>query len=258
MTRVPAPTPWLVWHRPNPEARLRLFCFPYAGGGALIFRTWPDGLPQTVEVCAVQPPGRETRLKEPPFTQLPPLVQALAPVLRPYLDKPFAFFGHSMGAIISFELARHLRREPGPQPLQLFVSGRRAPQVPDTDDLTYNLPEPEFMEELRRLNGTPQAVLEHPELMKLMIPTLRADFELIQTYAYTPEPPLDCPLSVYGGLQDEDVSREHLEGWREQTTAAFVSRMFPGDHFYLHTSQQLLLRTLSQELHQLVTTISPS
>jgi medium-chain acyl-[acyl-carrier-protein] hydrolase len=235
----------------NPQARLRLFCFHYAGGGPLIFRKWPDMLPSFVEVCPVQLPGRGSRLREPHFRQLMPLVEAVAENLQPYFDKPFAFFGHSMGAMISFELTRHLRREQGASPLQLFVSGRRAPQLPDTDPPTYDLPEKEFVEELRRLNGTPREALEHPELMQLVLPTIRADFSVCQTYVYTPEPPLNCPISAFGGLQDKDVGREKMEGWREQTNASFRLRMLPGDHFFLNTATDLLLHALTRDLAHL-------
>ncbi len=175
---------WLRSPKPNPQASLRLFCFPYVGGGALIFRTWPNSLPATAEVCPVELPGRGTRLKETPFTRLLPLVQALAQALLPHLDKPFAFFGHSMGALISFELTRQLRRLYGLVPLHLFVSAHRAPQLPDPDPPIHTLPEAEFMEELRCLNGTPKEVLEQPELMELMLPILRADFALCETYIY--------------------------------------------------------------------------
>jgi medium-chain acyl-[acyl-carrier-protein] hydrolase len=124
---------WVLCPKPNPQARLRLFCFPYAGGGASRFRLWPDFLPPEVEVCAIQYPGREARLGESPFTQLSPLVQTLASALRLYLNLPFVFFGHSLGALACFELARQLRRQGQPEPLHLFVSGRRAPQVPNPD-----------------------------------------------------------------------------------------------------------------------------
>lgn len=242
---------WLIFPRPNPHASLRLFCFPYAGGSTLIFRKWRDALPSSVELCSVELPGRSTRLRESAFTTLGPLVEAVSQAISPYLDKPFAFFGHSMGAIVSFELARHLRRERGALPARLFISGRRAPQIPDDDPPTYNLPEPEFIEELRRLNGTPREILEHPELMQLILPLLRTDFAVCQTYVYTPEPPLNCPISVFGGLQDDPVKRSDLEAWREQTTAAFSLRMFPGDHFFLQTAAPTFLRTLAGELSEL-------
>src|ERR1051325_10798789 len=211
MTRAPASDPWITIAGPNPQAGMRLFCFPYAGGSSLIYRQWHESLPYDVEVCLVQLTGRGSRLMETPYKRVGPLVEAVAGAIQPLLDRPFAFFGHSMGAIICFELARHLRRQrPDTQPAYLFVSGRRAPQFPDTDRVTYDLPEPELIAELRRLHGTPQEVLEHPELMRLMLPLLRADFELVQTYEYTPEPPLGCPIAVFGGLQDYEVPRESL------------------------------------------------
>jgi medium-chain acyl-[acyl-carrier-protein] hydrolase len=151
------------------------------------------------------------------------MVKSISEVIEPHLDKPFAFFGHSMGAMISHDLARALRRKYGVEPVHLFVSGRRAPQMPRTRKTTYDLPEPEFIEELRRLNGTPQEVLDQPELMQLMIPLLRADFSVCQTYQYEPEPPLTCPITVFGGLEDE-TTREELVGWRAQTSAACTSR----------------------------------
>jgi medium-chain acyl-[acyl-carrier-protein] hydrolase len=243
---------WVSFIKPAPSARLRLFCFPYAGGGSMIFRKWADGLPPMVEICALRLPGREGRLSEKPFTSLLPLVRTINQVLEPYLDKPFAFFGHSMGAVIGFECARLLQSERGIEPSHLFVSGRRAPQYPDDDRNTYALPEREFVEELRRLNGTPKDVLDHPELMEMMIPLLRADFSVCQAYEHTPGPPLNCPITAYGGLSDTGVTRETLEGWREHTTSTFILRMLEGDHFFLHSSQSLLLRVLSQDLHKLI------
>lgn len=242
---------WVKFPKPNPQAKLRLFCFPYAGGGALSFRAWQDSLPHTVEVCPIELPGRGTRLLEPPFTRLEPLTQEIAHALLPHLDKPFAFFGHSMGGLVSFELARLLCREYGSSPVHLFVSCRRAPQVPDPNPPIHTLPEPEFLEELRRLNGTPEAVLENTELMQLLLPILRADFEVIETYVYAPEPPLECGITAFGGLQDRKVSYDDLEVWREQTSDSFSVQMLPGDHFFINSSQPLLLQALSRKLHHL-------
>ena len=250
MTSVPLSLPWLTCLKPNPRARLRLFCFPYAGGSSSVFRKWQDGLPLDVEICPVQPPGRGGRLRETPFTRVGPLVADCAQALMPFFDKPFAFFGHSKGAIVAFELARWLRRMGHSQPVILLVSGRRAPQFPDKVSHTYKLPDADFIAELRRLNGTPKEVLEHPEMMALFLPLLRADFELIQTYNYAPEPALACPIAAFGGLGDEVGSGACLEAWREQTTGRFSLHMLPGDHFFLHTARPLLLETVARRLNE--------
>jgi medium-chain acyl-[acyl-carrier-protein] hydrolase len=248
MTTATGFDPWIAFRKPNPQARLRLFCFPYAGTGASVFRTWSHGLPADVEVCPVQLPGRGTRLIETPFTQLAPLAQALAQALVPLLDKPFAFFGHSLGALVGFELARQLRRQSGVQPVLLFISADRAPQILHLDRPIHALPEGELLAELRRLNGIPGKVSEDAELMQIMLPVLRADLAVYETYVYSTEPPLNCPISAFGGLQDHRVSRGDLEAWRDQTSVSFSLRMFPGDHFFWHTTQPLLLQVLSQEL----------
>jgi len=241
--------PWFPNVRFNPRAALRLFAFPYAGGSTAIYRNWRKALPDDVDLCPVQLPGRGSRMREECYKRIPALVESLAEVLRPYLDRPFAFFGHSMGAVIGFELARHLRESHSLEPAHLFVSGRRAPRVTGERLHTYALPEAEFIAELQRLNGTPSDVLLHAELMQVMLPLLRADFELIQTYEYVPGPPLDCPVSAFGGLQDYEVEREMLEAWREQTEGPFSLHMLPGDHFFLHAAGQQLLRLLAQKLY---------
>jgi medium-chain acyl-[acyl-carrier-protein] hydrolase len=242
---------WVTCPKPNPHASLRLFCFPYAGGSAFNFRGWADQLPATVELCLIELPGRGLRMKEKPFTRMLPLVQAIAQALLPHLDKPFIFFGHSMGGLISFELARLLPRDYGLSPVHLFVSGRRAPQIPAPDSPIHALPDPAFLEKLRRLNGTPEAVLKSGELMQLLIPTLRADFAVLETYIYAPGPTLDCPITAFGGLQDREVNCDDLEAWREQTNAAFSLQMFRGNHFFLHSAQSLVLQSLCRKLHQM-------
>jgi medium-chain acyl-[acyl-carrier-protein] hydrolase len=225
---------WIKRTGQDPQACFRLFCFPYAGGGASFFRTWPERLGPDIEVCAIQLPGREDRLIETPIGELSSLIDALAEVLYPYLDSPFGFFGHSLGSLISFELTRRLRRQKAPCPMQLFVSGRRAPQLPDPDPPIHQLPDSEFIEELRRFNGTPKAVLHNPELMEIFLPLLRSDICLDETYVYDHEAPLDCPISAIGGLEDEEVNREELAAWRDQTRSRFNIQMFPGDHFFLN------------------------
>ena len=240
-------SPWFTVP-PNEHAKIRLFCFPYAGGSSLIFRTWANALGPSIAVCPAHLPGRERRLTEKPYTSAQSLVEAAAEAIIPYLDLPFAFFGHSMGAIISFELARQLRRLHRPLPKHLFLSGRVAPHLGVRDKVTYNLPPNEFAEELRRLNGTPREVLENQELMELMIPLLRADFEICQTYSYTQEPALDCPVTAFGGLDDPETTEQMIAAWKEQTTRSFRLCMMPGDHFFVHTAQDRILRVVSEEL----------
>lgn len=255
MMNLPTSSPWISLYKPKTQAFLRLFCFPYAGGGASIFRDWAASLPASVEVCPIQLPGRESRIQERPFNRVTDLVPALSSALQPYLDKPFAFWGHSMGALISFELARQLRRENRPGPLHLLVSGHRAPQLPDLVSPIHQLPEREFVRELRLLNGTPEAVLQHAELMQLIAPILRADFALLETYTYTVEAPLDCSISAFGGLQDERAGNSDLKAWQEQTQQNFNLHLFPGDHFYLHDHRLQLFLVISEELRQLLTWI---
>jgi medium-chain acyl-[acyl-carrier-protein] hydrolase len=239
---------WLMWPRPNPAGRLRLICIPYGGGGAQIFHTWPDLLPAEVEVCAVNLPGHGRRLTEPAISELPKLVEVLSPMVP--RDRPFALFGHSMGALLSFELARRFSQDQGCRPLHLFVSGCYAPHLPDPHPI-HALPDAEFVEELRCLNGIPKEVQQNQELMELMLPTLRADFKLTETYVYRSEPPLQCGITVYGGWTDPLAPRGLLDGWRQHTIGKFSVRMFPGDHFFVHSAQELLLGFVSSELKQL-------
>ena len=226
----------------------RLFCFPYAGGGASIYRQWANKLPAWIEVCALQLPGRESRLREPGYTRMHAAIAEIADTVRPLLDKPFYLFGHSMGARISFELARYLRRYNLPQPEHLFVSGSRGPHMPRRDDDIHMLPDPEFLAEIKMLGGTPDEVLQNEELMELFLPILRADFTLLETYKCTPEPPLACPISAYCGTQDTEALEEEVATWQVQTSSTFKLVRIPGKHFFIHSHQDMLLRYILQEL----------
>lgn len=238
---------WLQVPKSNPRAALRLFCLPYAGGSPIVFRDWPAFLPASIEVSALQLPGRGTRLQEAPFIRMEPLVEAAAQALLGFLDRPYALFGHSLGALTAFELARQFRKLNAPLPLVLFVSASRAPQLPRTDASTYNLPEPEFLAKLRRLNGTPEAILANAELMQLLLPALRADFTVLDTYTYNHQPPLGCPITVFGGEADT-IGEAELVAWRVQTTAEFKLHILPGDHFFLSSQHVRLLAEIASAL----------
>lgn len=242
---------WIFRTKPLPQASLRLFCFPYAGASSIIFRPGAGSLPANIELCPVELPGRGTQIKSPPFTCMEALVSGIAPMLLPYLDKPFAFFGHSMGGLLSFELARYLRKQYDKKAVHLFVSASRAPQIPSSKPPIHALPDNEFKQELHRLNGTPASVLQNDELMQLFIPVLKADFAVLETYVYTQEPPLECPIVAFGGLEDREVSLTELEGWRSQTQSSFKLQLFPGDHFFIHSAQSLLWENLIKYLQNI-------
>lgn len=239
--------PWIPYRRFHPDSVLKLFCFPYAGGSASIFRGWFDALPEWVDVCPIQLPGREGRLMEKPYTSLKRIVEELVDRLASETDHPYAVFGHSMGALIGFEFARAFSRK-GKPPLKLFVSGRNAPQCERRNKMIHLLPEHEFLEELKRLNGTPEQVLENKELMELLMPIVRADFAVFETYQYEQGPPLSCPIIAFGGLVDPEVTREQLEAWSEHTVSRFQLKMLPGDHFFLHQMKDELVNAIVEEL----------
>lgn len=245
----PAPGAWVLRYRPNERARLRLFCFPYAGGRASIFRPWLDALPSEIELCCIQPPGREERLREPPYTRLAPLVQSLAEAMAPYLDRPFAFYGHSMGALVCFEVARQLRRRYDRHPVALHLAAFRAPQLPNPNIKIYHLPT-EVFKVVLRADGIPETLLQNEELMQLMLPTLRADYEVCDTYDYREEAPLSCPFFIYGGQEDVRIRTADLAGWPVHTTGASRQSQLPGSHLFLHTAQELLLAEIVQSLQR--------
>ena len=252
----PAAPAYLTWTvvplTGSSPVSLRLFCFPFAGAGASVFRGWSEALPRAVTVIPIALPGREHRFTEPTYSELPLLIRDLAPAIPPLLDLPFALFGHSMGAFVAFELARELRRTCGKRPAHLFVSGARAPHLPDREPPMRHLPDAEFAARLRRLNGTPAEVLDTPELLQVVLPTLRSDITLCETYVYRDEEPLDCPITAYGGEGDEKVPVEDLAAWRAHTAGQFRYMVLPGDHFFLLGARAELLRSLSDELSSLV------
>lgn len=219
--------------RPRPRASLRLLCFPPAGYGAAIYRELGRALPEQLEVCSVRLPGRENLRAEPLIKAFPRLIEAAIDIVAPYLDRPFAIFGHSMGSWLAFEVSRRLRNT-GRLPAHLFVSGRRAPQITKTIPPIHDLPDDEFIAEIqRRYNGIPQTLLDEPELLQLTLPILRADLAALDSYEYSEDAVLDCAISCYAGLHDHELKEDELAAWREQTRKDFKLIRFPGDHFYL-------------------------
>ncbi|HVU69241.1 MAG TPA: alpha/beta fold hydrolase [Ktedonobacteraceae bacterium] len=241
------PEAWIQRYRPNDQARLRLFCFPYAGGRASIFRPWAESLSSEIDVCSIQLPGREERLREPPYRKLEPLVEALATAMLPYLDRPFAFYGHSMGALVAFEVARHLRNEYERYPVALHLAAFRSPQLPNPNIKIYHLPI-EVFKVVLRADGIPETILQNDELMQLMLPTLRADYEVCDTYQYREEPALSCPFYLYCGTEDIRIREADMLGWPVHTLKE--SRMTPvaGSHLFLHAAQDFLLNEITQSL----------
>jgi medium-chain acyl-[acyl-carrier-protein] hydrolase len=242
-------TSWILRPRPRPAAQVRLFCFPYAGVGASAYRAWQAALPPEIEACGVQPPGRENRFREPLVPAISGLAAAAADGLQPHLDKPFAFFGHSLGALVSFEVARLLRRRGVRSPLHLFVSACRAPQLPDPHPPLHGLPAVDFVREVRdRYDAIPAAVADNEEMLQLVMPVVRADFEAFETYLYSADTPLDCPISCFGGTQDRFANPEELKGWQRQTNREFRLRLHPGGHFFLQSAESEVLEELAAEL----------
>ncbi|HEX8183430.1 MAG TPA: thioesterase domain-containing protein [Blastocatellia bacterium] len=242
---------WIAYHRPSPNAKLRLFCFPYAGGGASVYKNWRNIMPQSIEVCPVQLPGREGRVSEPAFTRITSLVEALSEEILPLLDRPFAFFGHSLGGRICFEVARHLQRNYDLTPAHLFVSACSAPHLPNTEKSLHDLPHDKLVEKLRLLNGTSGRILDHPRILRMLLPAIRADFEIYDTYKYSPGPLDNCPITVFGGDCDPVVGPDHLRAWRELAMSDFNLRLFPGDHFFVHTALSFVIRVVSETLQNI-------
>jgi medium-chain acyl-[acyl-carrier-protein] hydrolase len=227
---------WLpLWER-RADARIRLFCFPYAGGNATVFSAWQQALAPDVEVCAVEYPGRWRRLREPPIANLNLLVEKTLEGLGGLFNSRFAFFGHSLGSLVAFELTRTLRRRGRTGPEHLFVSARPAPQRPTARPPIHHLPQEQFIVEVgKRYRALPTELQTDPELLALLLPALRADIAAVETHVYKDEPPLSCPITAFAGSDDSLMNSDDLTDWRLQTSAAFASYQMPGDHFFVNT-----------------------
>ncbi|MFH8804242.1 thioesterase II family protein [Streptomyces sp. NPDC017936] len=229
--------------------RIRLFCFPYAGGGASTFRSWAELLPEEVDVYAVQPPGREDRLFETPVDDIAVVLREVVPEILEFSSEPFSLFGHSLGAVVCWEVARALRDDHGVEPEHLFLSGCRAlPTLHDGRRDLYALSDRELVAALREMNGTPEEILQNDEFMRLFLPAVRADYAMLSRYRFVRGTAPACRATVFGGAEDPAVSREQLERWVDDLPDGSQTLVLPGDHFFLHSSRVRLLSEIGSRL----------
>jgi medium-chain acyl-[acyl-carrier-protein] hydrolase len=240
-------------YRPKPRNNpsLRLFCFPHAGGGAAAFRLWPNHLSEEIEVVAVHPPGRAHRLREPPLSRIETMVESALVSLGSLIDRPFAIFGHSLGAVVAGEFARVLQIQGRPA-AHLFVSSRPSARV--AAQQFHQLPDDDFLAAVNaHYQSIPEEILAHADVLALLLPSLRADLEALETFRLRHDrAKIECPTTVYGGEFDRTLSRAELESWNEETAELCRIRVFPGDHFYyLNVGLEAMLADLSTTLEHL-------
>jgi medium-chain acyl-[acyl-carrier-protein] hydrolase len=221
-------------------AGTRLVCFPYAGSACTVFHAWPDAFAHDVEVCAVQLPARQDRLRHAPFVRVPAIVREVASAMTELVPKTTVLFGHSFGALLSFELSRALQAAGSP-PAALVVGARRAPDLPVAAPPIYSLPESEFLEAIHRFYGTPRAALYNRDLMAVALPSLRADFEAMETHVHVAGEPLDVPITVLRGTQDVTVSAADAAGWSKVTRATTRVHDVDAGHFFIDTHRSWVL-----------------
>lgn len=236
---------FLARPRPRAKAAVRLVCFPFAGGGTSVYHGWAGRLPAGVELCAVKLPGRESRLAEPRIDRVGALLDVLTPALRPVLDRPFAIYGHSMGALVGFEWARRLVGEGGPAPAHFFAAAHRAPHLPDRLPPITDLSDAAFIRETRRRYGAASEALCDPDLAALLLPALRADCRLCDHYRFEEGVTLTCPITALGGRSDTSAPLADLRGWAGHTTGRFEMACYDGGHFFLHACRDAVIDTIS-------------
>jgi len=254
----PLDTPWTHFISRNPNAKLRLFCFHYSGGNANVFSPWAQFIPNDIELCSIQLPGRMDLMHLAPFQKFDDVIQPLCAQLLPYLrDKPFVFFGHSLGALLGYGLSHYLLEKYCISPSGLVVSACACPSIRNSGEPIHLLPESAFIEKLYSYNGADNGdvrqLFENKAFMQLMIPILRADFSLSATYHYVKRQPFDFPIFAYGGDQDSQVSPDEIKAWHLETTNIFKYALFSGGHFFLKKQQEMFLKTLVIHLQEGVT-----
>ena len=246
---------WLMCPRPDAAAPLRLWCIPFAGGGAAVWHPWAAQLAGLAEVIAVRLPGRENRHAETPFVHLLQIIPLLVEMIAPFAMEDYVLCGHSLGGLIAFELTRGLRARGLRLPQALIVSGARAPHYAPDRPLLHQLPHRDFVAHVeRRYGAIPPELRDHPEFLDLLLPVLRADLEVYETYQHSPAAPLDLPILALGGRDDANVTREQLQDWAGYTTGRFESDLLPGGHFFL---QEDVLAVTSRA-REFLATITPA
>jgi medium-chain acyl-[acyl-carrier-protein] hydrolase len=245
----PYKSSWFQVTHPAPSAKIRLFCFPYAGGSASVFHQWPDKFSRDVEIIALQYPGRGNRFGERLISTCDGIVSALMPHITPLLNKPYALFGHSNGGLVSFELARALQRAGHAGPVHHFISGKSPVQLPRKKMVLHHLPDEAFLRELSDLGGTPKEFIEDPELMRIFMPILRADFALSETYTYVEHGErLKTDATLLYGREDEAYSEGDVATWSELIDGHMDSVGYGAGHFFIHSHRQEVIRFVNQKL----------
>ena len=239
-------SPWFFCYLPRPDAKARIFCFPHGGGGPQAYIDWAKKLPEEIEVMALCLPGRSMRFKETLLTKTDDIVSRVSEEITSYMDKPFAFFGHSTGALWAFETARELRKKRASTPFHLMVSALPAPDMLFTESPLYPLPDDELAHIITQWGLLPNEIIQNSELLDMILPPLRADFEASERYRYVDATQPDIPITAFGGKKDEQVPEHHLKAWAEYTSGDFSLKLFNGGHFYTETCQELVLESVAK------------
>ncbi|AOT10872.1 thioesterase II family protein [Pseudoalteromonas luteoviolacea] len=239
----------------SPNASVRLICFPYAGGSASVFNSWSELFSDDVEIIAAQPPGRTVRIAERPHTTMDNLVEEYMGAIDVYLDKPYLFFGHSLGSRVAYALTKQIQKRGLPMPKHVIASGSGAPHLNFEREKIYNLPNDKFKRKLRELNGTPKEVLENQELLDLFTPMLRADFEIAENYC-SEKVKINSPITVLGGIEDTDVTEERLLAWKELSIYPSKTIMACGDHFFIHSNREAVINEVTNIIDSILVQIN--
>jgi len=240
---------WIVRPNPNNNAKLRLFCFPYAGSSAVVtYKFLVDNLPEFIDVCPVELPGRGARMMETLIDNLDVVIDEATEAIQDFIDIPFIFFGHSMGALISYELTHSLIQKYSAKPSKLYMSAHKAPFLERSGPIMHKLEANKFTDELVKMDGISKEIMQHKELMELVLPIIRNDYLVCETYKYKQKELLDIPITVFGGSYDKDITENDLLAWSKITSADFNHFMIQGDHFFILKQKDYFLKLFSRIL----------